>query len=294
MLSSPNHTRFSEAMIRRFLLSQLSRRERSAFEEALFTDARLEQRVRLAEIELTDDYAFGRLRGVETKLFETNFLCSVDRARLLSASRALRETCERPDERARSFTWTASSLLRLRDRRLRLAFATILAALLFATFWAVVKKEPQIKQEIVKRIGRKRAVTQPAPVEIHHATNSAAPEHEQTPQILPEHGAENRVLLSVELQPSADWQNSRSFGVPSSAGVVQLVLTTTGDPASEYTLEIVTRQGESIYSTSAHWTSPSTVIVDAPAQLLQPAEYEARLVNASSKAIVATYHFRVE
>ena len=56
---------FSDETIRRFLLGGLSASERPLFEQRLITDDDLDARVRLAELELADDYAFERLSAPE-------------------------------------------------------------------------------------------------------------------------------------------------------------------------------------------------------------------------------------
>ena len=57
MLNSARQRTFSDGTVRRFLLAQLSPRRHSSFETTLIGSSVLEQRVRLAEVELLDDYA---------------------------------------------------------------------------------------------------------------------------------------------------------------------------------------------------------------------------------------------
>ena len=82
---------FSDAMIRQFLLAGLEPKQQSAFEESLFTDGKLEQRVRLIEHELTDYYAFERLKHSEKQLFEKYFLVTAARNVQLIVSVDLRD-----------------------------------------------------------------------------------------------------------------------------------------------------------------------------------------------------------
>src|SRR2546426_9238041 len=82
---------FSDDAIRRFLFGGLSAAEELTFEERLFADERLETRVRLAECELADDYAFGRLNSAERELFEQRFLVSAARQQQLNVSKALHD-----------------------------------------------------------------------------------------------------------------------------------------------------------------------------------------------------------
>src|SRR5688572_18986354 len=83
---------FSDATLRRFLLAQLSRREQSAFERALLMNPQLEQRARLAEIALIDDYVLNRLKANDRDAFQKEFLVTTARRRKLEVSNALRQT----------------------------------------------------------------------------------------------------------------------------------------------------------------------------------------------------------
>ena len=69
----------SDDSIRHFLLGQLPASEQTLFEEELFTNADLEGRLRLAEFDLADDYAFKRLTESETKAFRERYLLTADR-----------------------------------------------------------------------------------------------------------------------------------------------------------------------------------------------------------------------
>src|SRR5918999_1015387 len=82
---------FSDDTIRRFLLAQLSRAAQSTFETVLFTNAQLEQRVRLAEIALIDDHAAERLSVSERAAFQQNFLVTAARQKKLEVSAALQK-----------------------------------------------------------------------------------------------------------------------------------------------------------------------------------------------------------
>src|SRR5260370_38939044 len=82
---------FSDDVIRRFLLGNLRDDERPAFEVQLFDDDELESRVRLAQLDLADDYAFDRLNAENKKLFARAFLVTADRRRALKVSNALHD-----------------------------------------------------------------------------------------------------------------------------------------------------------------------------------------------------------
>ena len=84
---------FPDDAIRRFLFGRLSALEQPAFEQCLFADDSLNARVRLAELELADDYAYGRLDHAERELFEEKVLVSADRRRTRNRPQHLETSC---------------------------------------------------------------------------------------------------------------------------------------------------------------------------------------------------------
>ncbi len=98
---------FSDEMIRSFLLGELGG-EQSQFEERLFTDDDLATRVRLAELDLCDDYASSRISGRERQIFRERFLITGDRKQALLVSSAL-------DDRFRTKSTEHSLIERIRN-----------------------------------------------------------------------------------------------------------------------------------------------------------------------------------
>src|SRR5260221_6840941 len=90
-LDTNNSPEFSDDAIRRFLFGRLSAAERTTLEERLFTDHTLEARVRLAEIDLADDYALECLSPPDREAFAEKFLLSAERQRQLRVSTALHD-----------------------------------------------------------------------------------------------------------------------------------------------------------------------------------------------------------
>src|SRR5260370_83451 len=81
----------SDDAIRQVLLGRMESATQTLFEERLFLDDEFEARVRLLEIELTDDYVFERLGRADRERFQRNFLVSTDRKRALEVSKALHD-----------------------------------------------------------------------------------------------------------------------------------------------------------------------------------------------------------
>ena len=291
---------FSDAMIRQFLLAGLEPKQQSAFEESLFTDGKLEQRVRLMEHELTDYYAFERLNPSEQKLFEKNFLVSGDRKNQLKVSRALRDrfgpaAAAHTPRILSSFAERLTSMFNLRQLSWRFAFAVLLFLLLVGTVWLSIKKEPQIKEEITRRLSGKRVAPQTTPFESNHPNNPSAPEHEIMPSPMPEHERTIQSPMSVALAPDVTREKASSIALPQGDhSLVHFELTLKSNQSSEYRAELVTAEGETVLEGTATVSASSDIVsFDVPARLLKKVTYQIRLLNAGSNVTVATYYFRV-
>lgn len=119
--------------IRRSLLGCASASEQEKFETQLLLDDQLEQRVQRLELELSDDFTFGRLTATERQLFSNNFLVNHKRARDLAVSRALKKaiSVEPPTLPNSSSQFWFTALVRQRP------FATTIAAVMLVALGAV-------------------------------------------------------------------------------------------------------------------------------------------------------------
>jgi len=233
------------------------------------------------------------------KLFEKNFLVSSDRKNQLKVSRALHDRFE-PAAAAHtppllsSFAGRLTSLFNLRQPW-RIAFAALLSLLLVGTVWLAIKKEPQIKEEIIRRVSGKRVSPQTTPLESNHPTNPSAPQHETMPSPMPEHERTVQSPMSVALAPDVTREKAPSIALTQGDhAVVRFELALKSNQATEYRAELVTAQGQPAFEGTATVSSSSDIVsFDVPAQLLKQAEYQVKLLNAHSNSAVATYYFRV-
>src|SRR5438270_13650225 len=85
------YVNYSDEMIRSFLLGELAGGEQSQFEERLFTNDDLAARVRLAELELCDDYVSLRISDRVRQVFRDRFLITSDRKHALLLSSSLHD-----------------------------------------------------------------------------------------------------------------------------------------------------------------------------------------------------------
>jgi len=290
---------FSDELIRRFLLGRLSAEGQSRFADRLFAAEDLEWRVRLAELELADDYAFERLSAQERLLFEQKFLVSADRKQKVSVSRALRNHFA-PPAIAKTTERQRLSPFGFNQPVWRFAFGVAALLLLIGTVWLVVR-EPRIKQRILARHPAAPAKTRESahpkdasPAPIHETTAPPGPDHEPTALPLP--------IASLVLSPNGSREGDNLPRVKlseSDRGIVRLQLTLTNKQSGTYRAQLLTIAGQSVFSAQSLGpadTSPARIDFDVPPGMLKAGDYEVKLsrVTEGSKESEARYYFRVE
>ncbi len=284
----------SEATIRRFLLAQLSRAEQPAFERALLTNPQLEQRARLAEIALIDDYVLSCLKANDRELFQKEFLVTTARRRKLEVSNALRQSfaVENVSQPARSSS--AQRLFVWPTLAWRIAFAIVVSMVLF-TSALVIRREPQIVKQIIPKRLRPAAVVTPTPAAAHHPTNSAeSPDHrDETPQ-LPAHEAspQKMVLLASSLPDNAPIVSLAN----NASNAVRLELMLERNESATFSAVVTTSSGEVVYDVrELSAQDRDRLDFDVPIERLKPGVFHVSLkrINDEASAVVI-YYFRVQ
>jgi len=302
MVENRNHSiEFSDQAILRFLLGRLNASEQPVFEQQLFSDPRLDPRVRLAELDLADDYAYGRISAGESELFEEMFLVSSDRRRAVEVSRALRDRFAFIGNTEPTFIAGVRYLLRLNRPAWRYTLALLIFLLLVGSAWVVVKKEGRIKEEITKRLGRRRPATPTLPVETNHPTNNSLPEHQTSPSPMPVHDQTSAPSVSaiIALTP-ADSPNGGNIPSVKMAqqDMVRLQLVLQPYQPGTYRAELLTIDGQSVFSAEAIKApegGTAQIDFDVPARLLKTGGYQVRVSrdHAGVKQNARRYYFRV-
>jgi len=296
-----NSVEFSDETIRRFLLGRLNASEQPVFEQQLFSDSRLEARVRLAELDLADDYAYGRITADERILFAEKFLVSADRRRVVEVSIALRDRFRSVGNTKPTFIAGVRSLLLLNRPAWRYTFALLIFLLLVGSAWVVVKKEGRIKEEIAKRLGRRRPATATVPVETNHPTNNSLPEHQTSPSPMPVHDQTSAPSASAIIAlTSADSPNAGNIPSVKIAqhDTVRLQLVLQPYQPGTYRAELLTIDGQSVFSAEAIKApegGTTQIDFDVPARLLKTGGYQVRVSrdHAGVKQNAGRYYFRV-
>jgi hypothetical protein len=291
---------FSDETIRRFLLGELGAPEQPLFEQRLITDDGLDARIRLAEFDLTDDYAFGRLSAADQERFEKRFLLTSNRQQKLEVSRALRDRflpttatayAARPEKK------TVADRLRylfgLDRTAWRIAFGVLILVILFGTAWLLIK-EPRIARQITNRMIPRRSLPSSAPRRADHPTNTSSPEHQTTPSPMPLHDSAIESPESVVLFPTTrDLDKIPTVTLSNGEKDVLRLTLTVNDRTSAYRAEVLTIDGQTVFNVD--WLQGPQFALDVPMRLLKSGKYQIRLSDArdGSKKEVASYYFLV-
>lgn len=298
LLNDDGSRKVSDETIRRFLLGGLSVSDQSRFEQSLFTGEGLDSRVRLAEFELADDYAYGRLTSADRKLFEQNFLVTADRERELRVSDILRQRFSTVPARSEQKTFARlAHLLGLDRPARRTAFSVLILLILFGTVWMVVK-EPRLTERIANKIIPRRSPLRSAQREVNHPTNASSPEHQITPAPLPIHDSAIPSAGRVELFPGTP-NLGKIPTVTLSKGeqdLLRLKLAVIADQTTPYRAEVLTIDGQTVFSVDL---LHGQFDLDVPMRLLRSGKYQVRLSDArnardGAKKEVASYYFLVQ
>lgn len=297
-----NSSGFSDETIRRFLLGGLTKSEQPLFEQQMFTDAGLDARVRLAEIDLADDYAFERLNASDRALFERRFLVTARRQQMLKVSTALRDRFSSNQAPA---AWSAKSSIAKRWRHLfgfnrpawKIAFGVLTLLILFGTVLLVVK-EPRLTERIANKIIPRRSPARSAPREVNHPINTSSPEHQTSPAPMPLHDQRPSSSVTLALTPAgAPESDMPSVNFPKGEqDVLRLQLALKPDQPGPYRVELLTGEGQSVFSAEAIKSENPQINVEVPARLLKTGSYQVRVrqVKTEGPEIIGSYYFRMQ
>jgi len=284
---------YSDETIRRFLLGRLEATEQALFEQSLFMDDDLEERVRLAEVELADEYASDRLTLTDLQTFRDRFLLTKDRARLLTVSKALYENLTPAPIVRDAALFRFGDLFNLRRHVWKYAFALLILLLALTTALLVKKERLRLVNTGVPK--PQHALPQPSanqtPVKMGHAPNSSAPPHRETSPALPLHEG---LTTSVVLVSGTSLDSSPVISVNGDVLKIELML---DQPlAASYDVDVLTTSGESVFSATALKRDDNeTLSFDVPTSALTAGDFqiEVRRNNSESKGSAETYYLRV-
>ena len=282
---------FSDESIRRFLLGSLNATDQSRFEHSLFVDESLEERVRLAELELSDDYSANRLSRADRDQFRRRFLLTTDREKKLEVSRALHDNFAAAVSIDGARFWkNAVGIFDIRRHAWKYAFATLALILLFLATALLVRKDQSRFVWTPRRPGPKPSATS-TPRMTNHSTNAPAPAHSETSPTLPLHEG---LTTSVVLNTGTALESAPTISLSGEIITVQLIL---NEPiADSYEVNVASISGESVFSADGlKRTEDKSVGFDVPTDSIKADDYQVTLtrVDGEAKQTVGTYYFRV-
>jgi hypothetical protein len=276
------------------------------FDEQLFADNSLERRVRLAEYELADDYAYYRLELAERKLFEQKFLVSTTRQQTVRVSEALRdrfasaavETAVVPSSR---------TLIRERLRRWlglhqapwKIALRVAVLILLIGTMWTVLRG-PRVQQLIGRRRPAPAVTPDPNRQEANHPKKAPPTTFRQpTPAPFRFDPDANPAAIMLFPQHGYDPGQIKQVGFPDSQhSTLHLFLAFReehGEEQEMFRAELLTLAGRSVLTENPFRpTGAGAISFDVPVMFLDQGEYQVKLSRVADRREVATYYFRVQ
>ena len=286
-----NHHEFSDETIRSFLLGELTGGDQSHFEEQLFADDDLAARVRLAELELCDEYASKSVSHQEQQIFQERFLLTLDRKQALGVSTALSDRF-RVKTTEHSVIQRIRNLININQAVWRYGFAALILLIVLATVLLVTNDNSRIAHWIPQRVPPKPAATA-TPRITHHSTNAPAPAHnEQSPE-LPSHES---LAIDAVLSSQTPLDSSAVIKQPdeSKRVLMELVL---DEPRSEsYYINLMTLYGDTVFATDSQTrVDENKILFYVPGDMMKIGDYQISLTrtDGESKEGAGVYYFRV-
>lgn len=286
-----NQQPISDEMIRRFLLGELTGGDQSHFEEQLFTDEDLSARVRLAELELCDEYASERVSTREQQIFRERFLLTADRKQALEVSAALGNRF-RAKTTEHSVTQRIRNLININQAVWRYAFAGLILIIVLAAALLLTKDHhPRIAVPVFPQHVVPRPTATATPQYSNHSHNSAAPSHnEQSPE-LPLHDSLTPSVVLTTNNPI----DSSPVITNANRDFVRLEIVLDQPAAEFYDVNVTTLAGESVFSANAIKRAEDKLVLEVPANAINSGDYQVSLTRSDDEAkqSAGIYYFRV-
>lgn len=291
----------TDSAIRRSLLGSADAVEQAKFEALLMLDDGFERRVHRLELELADDFSFGRLSSEEQKLFTARFLVTPGRVRELAVSEALRKVISSQSSsqtRVAGQRWKLSFLNFFAfDRPFASAMLGGVALLIFGTLsWLSMKAPPVPPPAISKR------QNPPASPEKRYAHPVVSPDPKDN--FANDRGAAQPQPATITLQPESRSESKPEVQLPNAgvAGIrLELLVDVDVESASTaiYEAKLMSADGLQVATFSElkiQAGSQLKVAFDLPGHNLKSGDYsiELRRISEAGTQESARYSFTVK
>jgi anti-sigma factor RsiW len=283
-----------KTLLARYLLGEVSTEERDEMEDRYLHDDDLFEELVAAENDMMDDYARGKLTGLEKEKFELNVLSNPERRERIQFARSLMVSGLAPvsvagNVSAPRATWPASWTLTA-----RWTAAAALLALLTGFGWMTVvnrKLRDELEGARIDRAIAERRLQELLQVGGgQYQANSA----------LPPAGS---ATLSLALVPDLARGHGRQVILPLAPSIsrVLLVLRRQNDESPPYDVVLETAEGARVWQRTNLGSLPAdnnakVITVEMSSNVLRPGDYVLRLLRSSTgkkSEELSDYSFRV-
>ena len=283
---------YSDDAIRRFLLGRLDEAEQSLFEQSLFADDGLAERVRLVEIELADEYASDRLSAAQRQTLRESFLLTAARAQLVTTSKALYENLTPAPVIRNAARLRIGDIFNVRRHIWKYAFAILILMLLLTTALLIRKERSQIAGDERSKSPRSepRPSASQSPISMNHSHSVPPRGHNQASPALPLHEG---LATTVVLFAGTSSDSSPVISVGGDVLTIELML---NQPLAEsYDVNVLKMSGEPVFTaTNVKRGDGEMLGFELTANSLGTGDFQVELRSRSDEAkSPLTYYFRV-
>ena len=284
--------------IRRSLLGRADAVEQAKFEALLMLDDAFEKRVHRLELELADDFSFGRLSSEEQQLFTSRFLVTADRVRELAVSEALRKVISSKSPNPTSATGEQSNRSFLNffafDRPFASAALGGVALLIFgALFWLSLKAPPVRPPAISKQ--------KPSPSPEKQFAHPVAPQSPGDKSAADSNTVKQQVP-TITLEPENRSESIQTLQIPKAglAGVrLELLVAADVAPSATFEVKLIFADGEQVATFSelkVQSGNQPKVVLDLQGDKLKSGDYliELRKISEAGTRESERYSFIVK
>lgn len=283
--------------IRRSLLGRADAVEQPKFEALLMLDDGFERRVHRLELELADDFSFGKLSSEEQQLFKTRFLVTPGRVRELAVSEALRKVISSKSTsrtRAAAQHWNLSFLNFFAfDRPFASAALGGVALFLFGALFWLSLKPPTVRSPAIS----KRQPAASPDKQYAHPVVSPDPK-DNSSRDRPAH----RQAPTITLEPESRSESRQTVQIPSAgpAGVrLELLFDADVVPGATYEAKLMSADGVQVAAFSELKVQPGSqpkVVLDLPGHNLRTGDYliELRRISGAGTRESERYSFVIK
>ena len=291
---------FEETVVVRYLLGDLPEEAQIQVEDRAFSDPEYLRLIEAVEADLIDSYVQGEIQGAERRQFEGHFLASPERRKKIEFARALahvagesqpaRDVAKAAPPSVTRHSWreTLAQLLGGRTPAFQFAMAGVAVVLLAVMSWQLVQTgrlRGQLSQlEANQRLQQQReqALQQAANEEHARAEDLAA-------QLRDHQGGAVAPVASLMLLPGIPRSEGAlpQLAIPDSAQLARIQIQLEPvDDFPQFRVELRTHSGEEVLTRSNLRAQRSrngrAVVLELPASILSPGDYELTLQGATS------------